>query len=403
MNKEYLEELLGEVSKRGGGLVLNSGENPEAVVLSIEKYYQLLQGGLEPVSNMLTSSRVEEKVLPTKIRTVLVTGGAGYIGSHVVRLLLAENYTPIVLDNLSTGKREYLVDGVTFYEGNTQDAVLLKRIFSEHAVEAVIHLAASLEVAESVEFPEKYIQNNVGGTLALLIAMSEAEIKTIVFSSTAAVYGNQDKVPIHEDAICEPVDPYGYSKLTAEQSLRYFSKFKNIRVTVLRYFNVCGSTPAWGIIDTHAKSHLVPVILEVASGKREKIMLNGTDYPTSDGSCVRDYVHVLDIARAHLAALKRDTGDAFRVYNVGTGHGSSVKEMISVAAEVTNRMIPMEIGPRRPGDAIITVADTARIKSELNFKTEHSSLENIFSSYWASISKLPEVSEVVTKLNPAAS
>lgn len=378
MFTEYLSELLEEVEKRGGGMVLNSGEKPAAVVLSVEKYNQLLGGGEEWVfksASLNLDGGVSEKIL--------VTGGAGYIGGHVVRNLLIHGYEVVILDNLSTGKPEHIPSGVTFIEGSVLDINLLRDIFAQHKIDAVIHLAASLEVLESVEKPVEYFENNVVATNCLLNAMHEAGVKKIVFSSTAAVYGPQVTIPIPETAPCGPVSPYGYSKLLAEGVLKYYSEFCDFSVTVLRFFNVCGTHPEWGVTDTHKNSHLIPIVLEVANGSREKIVINGHDYETFDGTPVRDYVHVLDIAEAHRLAVKNPMSKpSFRIFNVGTSKGFSVTEIITAAAEVTGRMIPMEFGPRRSGDDAITVADNKKITGELGFGAKFSDLENIIKTSW---------------------
>lgn len=377
MDNQYLMELLNEVEQRGGGLVLGFGEFPKAVVLTVDKYNQLLQGAA-----VLETTVVRSPAQPAKSGVVLVTGGAGYIGGHVVRVLLEEGFEAVVVDNLSTGKREHIPDSVVFYEGDAGDINFMRDVLSQHEIVGVIHLAASLEVAESVEFPVRYLENNAGTTYRLLQALDEAGVRTIIFSSTAAVYGEQDRTPIPENAYLKPNNPYGYSKLLSERFLEYFSLYRGFTATVLRYFNVCGTNPEWAIGDTHKNSHVLPTILDVAARKQPKITINGSDYPTADGSCVRDYVHVLDIARAHVAALRRTNSEKFAVYNVGTGKGTSVKELIAEVAEVTGRMIPIEVGPRRPGDAVITVADSGRIQQELGFTLEHSSLENIVRTSW---------------------
>lgn len=401
MDSENLDQLLGEVTRRGGGLVLNNGEKPAAVVLSVDKYYQLLQG-VPVLESALTTANMEQ--INQSKPSVLVTGGAGYIGAHVVRMLQKNGYTVGIIDNLSTGRRDHIPDGTTFFEGDVRDSAFLKHVFAEFPCQAVVHMAASLEVQESVEQPSPYAQNNIGSTMQLLASMHEAGVQNIVFSSTAAVYGEQETMPIAETAQAAPNNPYGHSKLIAEKIIKYYAQWAGMRATVLRYFNVCGTEPGWGIHDTHKNSHLIPIILEVANHEREKIIVNGGDYETHDGSCVRDYIHVSDIARAHVLAVERNTGDMFRVYNVGTGHGVSVKEMISSASEVTGRMVPMEIGPRRPGDAAITIADNKRITKELGFKAESSSLETIFQTSWDALrgAAAPEAStDSVSEQAPA--
>lgn len=376
MENEQLLELLAQVEQSGGGVVLRVGEAARAVVLSMEAYTNMASGSLD-----LVSLREPVMSAPAK-QTVLVTGGAGYIGGHVTRELLASGYDVVVLDNLYTGRREYVPAEAHFVDGDVRDVNLLRDVFSQHKIDAVIHLAAMLEVAESVEKPLEYFEVNVHGTTRLLEVCSEVGITNVVFSSTAAVYGPQTVMPIPEAATCEPINPYGASKLLAEQVLRYFSRYRGMHVTVLRFFNVAGQHVPWGVSDTHEHSHLVPIVLEVAMGKRPQLTVNGDDYITADGTCVRDYVHVLDIAKAHVKALSRRGGDSFRVYNVGTGKGVSVREVVQAAAEVTSRMIPMEVGPRRPGDDAILVADVQAIRSELDFVAEHSDISTIIDSAW---------------------
>jgi UDP-glucose 4-epimerase len=295
---------------------------------------------------------------------------------------LANNFSVVVLDNLVTGRREHVPDEAVFVEGDVRDVNLLRDIFTQYSVDAVVHLAALLEVQESVAKPMEYFEVNVIGTARLLSAMHEAGVGSLVFSSTAAVYGTQETVPIQEDATCIPTNPYGWSKFLAEQHIRYFAEHGGVTATVLRFFNVAGSKEGWGVRDTHARAHLVPVVLDVAAGAQSSLRLFGQDWPTLDGTCVRDYVHVYDIARAHIFALQPSTGARFRVYNVGTGRGSSVSEIVQAAAEVTGRMVPMEVAPRRPGDDAQLVAHVGKIARELGFTAMHSSLEEIIRSAW---------------------
>ena len=379
MNSEYLSELLAEVTKRGGGLVLNQGEVPTAVVLSVEKYYQLLNGTLIDMD-----AQAQQASKQTNERTILVTGGAGYVGGHVARELLDAGFTVVVLDNLHAGRKEHVPLEAIFIEGDVRDINLLRDIFAQRTVDAVVHLAALLEVEESVANPDVYFDVNTVGTINLAKVMREAGVTSIVFSSTAAVYGLQGLGLIPETAECKPNSPYGASKLLAEQALLYFSTFGNLQVTVLRFFNVAGKHSEWDVNDTHTNSHLIPIVLSVARGEKPVLTVNGSDYSTFDGTCVRDYVHVLDIAKAHVAALNRSTENQYTIYNVGTGHGASVREVVQAAAEITGHMIPMEIGPRRPGDDAQTVADCAKIAKELGFKAEHSSLEEIIANSWTS-------------------
>jgi UDP-glucose 4-epimerase len=401
MDNKSLEELIQEVKQRGGGMILNIQEKPEVVVLSIERYNQLLDGrmGLDNSDLQQNEGYLHSDFVPKLKKKVLVTGGAGYIGAHVVRQLLAENNEVVVLDNLSTGKREHVPTGVKFVEGNVGDVNLLRDLFAAEQFYAVVHMAASLEVEESVAKPILYLENNAINTEKLLMVMAEAGVKNIIFSSTAAVYGNQEENPISESAHLHPNNPYGYSKLLAERLIKYYCHFCGFKAIVFRYFNACGSNPEWEIGDTHHNAHLIPIVLDVVAGKLPQITVNGKDYNTFDGTCVRDYVHVLDIARAHAVALHAITapdtffelsGEAengYRIYNIGTGKGFSVCEIINKTAEVLGHIIPMEVGPRRLGDAEATVADNRKIRQELNFELENSDLETIIKTSWDQLQK----------------
>ncbi len=365
MDNQYLHDLIAEVKRRPGGLLLSVAGNSEAVVLTIDRYNDLMQ--------QLT----QLKVLASQPMTVLVTGGAGYIGSHVVRQLVSAGHSVVVADNLSSGIREYVPEGVVFHEGDIGNDQFLESIFTSYPVDAVMHLAASIEVEESMREPEKYLSNNTLATITLLRAMDRHGIKKIVFSSTAAVYGEPETTPIREDAILAPINPYGHTKLLAEQAIQFYTAYHGFSAVVFRYFNACGSDFDGKLFSTH-DSHLIPVVMEVASGKRPHLTVNGKDYDTKDGTCVRDYVHVLDIAAAHLAALtKMPELTTFSVFNIGTGKGSSIEEVAHVATEVTGHMIPLEIGPRREGDPAVLVADNRKLKDELDFELKFSDLETI--------------------------
>lgn len=385
MDNFYLQELINETITRGGGIVLNMDEKPACVVLTIEKYNQLVSQATQQKtteeSSQITQSSFAKASADKSLKKlkVLVTGGAGYIGTHAVKELLNSGYEVIIIDNLSTGKRENLDERAKFYEGDLADVNFLRDIFAQEKINAVMHFAASLEVEESVSEPLKYLKNNLENTSKLLEVMNEFGVKKIVFSSTAAVYGNPKIVPVTENSETVPTNPYGLSKLLAEKCVEYYVNFLGFDAVVFRYFNACGSSPDFVVKPTH-ESHLLPIVLQTAFGKRPQITVYGFDYETHDGTCVRDYVHVSDIAAFHTQAMEKiETGEikGFHVYNIGTGRGVSVLEMINTAAEVLNRMIPMEIGPRRPGDASITIADNSKLLERFGENFKYSDLETI--------------------------
>lgn len=382
MDNSSLEQIISEAQNRGGGMILNLNSRPAAVVLTVEKYNELLGNKTSAES---FARQKEEIKKAGEGRHVLVTGGAGYIGSHLVRQLLAQGYQVTVLDNLSTGKKENLDPRAKFLEGDLADLNLLYDLLSAGGFEAVFHMAASIEVEESVREPQKYFDNNVKNTTNLLKAMHETGVEKIIFSSTAAVYGEQEKMPILETAEPRPNNPYGFNKYLCENLIKYYSEFMGLKAVIFRYFNACGCDFDGAIKPTH-ESHLIPIVLGVAAGRKPSIMVYGDDYNTFDGTCLRDYVHVLDICRAHILALPHvGEGEKLKIYNIGTGKGLSVKEIINGAAEVLNKIIPMEIGPRRPGDAPATVADASKIFRDLGFKTEHSDIETIIKTSWKQI------------------
>ncbi len=381
MDREQILLLLEQLEKSNGGVVLKVGDTSKAVVLTMESYLSLTSANFQTAN---TPEVALPDAPPLKEKgAVLVTGGAGYVGGHLVRVLLEAGYEVVVLDNLHTGRKEHIPGNVNFIEGDILDLNLLRDVLQNFKVTAVIHLAAMLEVEESVREPEKYLQVNAQGTLNVLRAMAEAGVNRLVFSSTAAVYGLQSEQPISETAVCNPTSPYGQSKLIAESLIRYYAENLGLTATVLRFFNVAGRNPDWPVADTHKRSHLIPIVLDVARGSQEILTVNGTDYDTTDGTCVRDYVHVLDIASAHLLALETlELKNKFEVFNVGTGRGSTVKEVVAAAAEVTGHMIPMQVGQRRAGDDAETVASVEKIKHQLGFIAKHSSLEEIIKSSW---------------------
>lgn len=314
---------------------------------------------------------------------ILVTGGAGYIGSHTVAELLDRGEEVVVIDNLLTGHREAVLGG-TFYEGDLRDKALLERIFTENKITAVIHFAASSLVGESMQNPAKYYDNNVYGAMCLLEEMHKAGVKNIVFSSTAATYGEPDKVPIEETDRTEPANVYGETKLVMERMMSWFDKAHGIRYVALRYFNAAGAHASGKIGEDHRpESHLVPLVLQTALGQRAHISVFGDDYPTEDGTCVRDYIHVSDLADAHLKAVEYLAGGGeSNAFNLGNGQGFSVKQVIETAKKVTGREIPTVFEPRRSGDPAVLIASSAKARSVLGWTPKHDSLENIIASAW---------------------
>jgi UDP-glucose 4-epimerase len=313
--------------------------------------------------------------------TVLVTGGAGYIGSHMVHELVDAGEPVIVLDNLSTGFRFLIPGTVPFVVGSTGDRSLVAKTIQHYGVKAIIHFAASIVVPDSVHDPLAYYENNTMNTCLLLEAARDAGIKQFIFSSTAAVYGNPARVPVREDAATAPISPYGSSKLMSEIMLHDASKAYGLRFVVLRYFNVAGADPKGRTGQaTQNATHLIKVACETALGKRPKIDIYGTDYPTPDGTCIRDYIHVSDLARAHSAALAHlRRGGASATFNCGYGHGASVREVIDAVRRVSGRDFPVEILGRRPGDPASLVADVQRIRTTLDWRPQFQNLDIIVS------------------------
>ena len=311
---------------------------------------------------------------------VLVTGGAGYIGSIVAEECLRSGFETVVIDSLEKGHRAAVPRGAPFIQANIAEREILRETLRSFGIEAVIHLAAYSLVGESVEFPEKYYKNNVENGVVLLEAMAECGVKNIVFSSTAAVYGEPSKQPIEEDDPTVPTNPYGESKLAFEKALHSFQLENSLRHVSLRYFNAAGATYECG--EQHEpETHLIPLALQVALGTRDHIDIFGDDYPTRDGTCVRDYIHVVDLARAHILALNAPA--ASNVYNLGCGGlGYSVNEVLTAVEEVTGRQIRRRIAPRRPGDPPTLIASSQRITSELGWKPAHQSLHKIIESAW---------------------
>jgi len=314
---------------------------------------------------------------------ILVVGGAGYIGTHMVRHLLEEGYQVIVLDNLSRGNQELLPGGV-FVKGDLGDEALLDDLFSTHPVKAVMHFAAYALVGESVEIPLDYYQNNVVATVRLLQAMIRHQVKSFIFSSSAAVYGEPVEVPIRESHPCEPTNPYGTTKRMVEKILADCDAAYGLRYASLRYFNAAGAHPSGDIGERHdPESHLIPLILKVALGERDHIKVFGTDYPTQDGTCDRDYIHVNDLGRAHILALEALlNGAQSATYNLGNSKGYSVYEVIETARRVTGHPIPAVEEGRRAGDPAVLVADSEKIRKELGWAPKYEDLEVIIQSAW---------------------
>jgi UDP-glucose 4-epimerase len=311
---------------------------------------------------------------------VLVTGGAGYIGSVVAERLAHFGHLPVVYDNLSEGHRDAVPQEAVMIKADLSDARALADSMREHRVEAVIHLAGSAQVGESMSDPAKYFRNNVVTGAGLLDAMLECGVGRIVFSSTAAVYGEPEASPIMEDAPQRPTNPYGETKLAFEKMLHWYAAAYQMRYASLRYFNAAGATATRGEDHRH-ETHLIPLVLGCALGKRERVEIYGEDYPTPDGTCVRDYIHVADLADAHILALGALAGGS-RVYNLGSGHGYSVREVIESARRITGHPIPARVAGRRAGDPAVLVASSDRIKRELGWRPEHEGLDSIIESAW---------------------
>lgn len=317
---------------------------------------------------------------------ILVTGGAGYIGSHAVLALQQAGYDVIVLDNLVYGHRDIVetVLKTEFVEGDTNDRPLLDQLFATHDIAAVMHFAAYAYVGESVSEPAKYYQNNVVGTLTLLDAMRAAGVDKFVFSSTCATYGVPTTVPIPEDHPQNPINPYGMTKLMVEKILQDYDKAYNLRSVRFRYFNAAGADPEGRLGEDHApETHLIPLVLLTALGKRESVSIFGLDYPTPDGTCIRDYIHVTDLAQAHVLGLEYLLkGGATTVFNLGNGNGFSVKEVIETARQITGREIPAIECPRRPGDPPALVGGSDRARSILGWNPQYADLAKILTHAW---------------------
>jgi UDP-glucose 4-epimerase len=315
---------------------------------------------------------------------VMVTGGAGYIGSVVSEVLLGEGHDLLVLDNLSKGHRDAVVDGVTFVRADLLEREVVTASLRDFGCDAVVHMAATSLVGESVTNPAHYYRQNVTAGLTLLDSMRDAGVGRLVFSSTAAVYGEPRKQPIEETDPTAPTNPYGETKLAFERALHWYADAYGLASTSLRYFNAAGATQANG--ERHdPETHLIPLVLQAAAGRLPGVTVFGSDYPTSDGTCVRDYIHVEDLAHAHALALAAlDGGSGCRAYNLGCGGaGYSVREVIDTAARVTGRSIPVTMAARRPGDPAVLVASAEKIQRELKWTPRHQQLDAIIGSAWA--------------------
>jgi UDP-glucose 4-epimerase len=316
-------------------------------------------------------------------RSVLVTGGAGYIGSHACKALARAGYRPVTYDNLSTGWEEAVKFG-PFEQGDLLDRDRLDEVLARHRPVAVMHFAALSDVGEATRDPGRYWRNNVTGSLTLVEAMLAAGVGTMVFSSTCAIYGDADGVTLDEDCVPRPLNAYGASKRAIEEMLGHFEASSGLKSVIFRYFNVAGADPEAEVGEAHrVETHLVPLLLQTILGQRPALTIHGTDYPTPDGTCIRDYVHVADLVEAHVAGLERLlAGHGSRVYNLGTGQGFSVREVIDAARRVTNRDVPVTEGPRRPGDAVRLVSGSTRAEVELGWTPQRSTMGRMIEDAW---------------------
>jgi UDP-glucose 4-epimerase len=313
---------------------------------------------------------------------ILVTGGAGYIGSNTAQALRRRGFEIVVVDDLSRG-HEHNVEGVPFHRITLSDTGALIRLMREAAFDAVIHFAAYISVGESTQKPELYFSNNVGGSLSLLTAMVESDVKRLVFSSTAAVYGMPEVVPIPEESKISPLSPYGESKVMVEKVLSWMDQFRGLRSVALRYFNACGADPESPQLgeEHDPETHLIPLLFRAI--ETGKVTIFGKDYATADGTCIRDYIHVADLAEAHVLAVEKlMAGGDSAAFNVGTGMGHSVMEVIQAVEKVTGKKVPYEFGPRRDGDPAVLVANSDKLRRALGWKPKYPDLEDIVATAW---------------------
>ncbi len=313
--------------------------------------------------------------------TILLTGGAGYVGSVCAVELLRQDYEVVVVDDLSTGHREAVPDGADFYRLDIGDAPALRSVLRNHPIDAVFHFAGKALIPESVIDPAIFYRVNVSASLVLLDVMREFGVKRFVFSSTAAVYGNPTEIPIREDQSKAPVNSYGETKLAFERALEWYSKAYQFGVCAFRYFNAAGAIGNFGEMH-QPESHIIPLLYEAACDEREYFTIFGDDYDTPDGTCLRDYVHVQDIAEAHILALQHIDAPRFRAFNIGTGSNYSVRQVYDMAVEIVGRKIPFKVGERRSGDPAVLCADPRRLMSEFGWQPKRSGLRNIMTSAW---------------------
>lgn len=316
--------------------------------------------------------------------SILITGAAGYIGSHNVRYFLEKGYDIIALDNLATGYKKSLPENLKFYEVDLREEEKLKKVFEENKIDGVIHFAASSLVGESVEKPYEYYHNNVYSMICLLKAMNDADVKKIVFSSTAATYGEPKSVPITEENETNPTNPYGQTKLAMEEMMKWFDNAYDMKYVSLRYFNAAGAYEDGQIGEAHnPETHLIPIILQVPLGKRESVSIYGDDYETRDGTCIRDYVHIMDLSDAHLKAYEYlQKGGKSEIFNLGSGNGYSVKEVIEEARKVTGHEIPALAVERRAGDPAVLIASSEKIEKKLGWKRQRDDIKTIITDAW---------------------
>lgn len=326
------------------------------------------------------------------IKTILVTGGAGYIGSHTVKELLKKGYKVVVLDDLSKGRKEFIEKGALFVKGTLEDKLIIDKVFNDHAIDAVMHFSADSLVGESVENPSKYFKNNIINGIQLLDAMIKHDIKLFVFSSSAAVYGEPSKIPIFEEDITETTNPYGLTKFIFEEIMKSYDSAYGFKFISLRYFNAAGADISGEIGEAHnPETHLIPIVLQVALDQRKEVQIFGEDYSTKDGTCVRDYIHVTDLANAHILAIEALlNGKDSSIYNLGNGEGYSVKEVINIAREVTEKEIPSVNVGRRKGDPAVLIASSDKIIKELKWKPKFADLKLIIRTAWKWHQKNPK-------------